>query len=97
MIVTLIFKFLYLNVFLFILDCLRKSFKTKISAKENNCTLPWIKSMEGDLSYKNAHNETCKNDKDFYDVFLEGLQFSKVVAQYNSTKCPGILIYNKAL
>ena len=53
--------------------------------------------MEGDLSYKNAHNETCKNDKDFYDVFLEGLQFSKVVAQYNSTKCPGILLYHKAL
>ena len=74
--------------------CLKDSFKTKVMGKQNNCTLPWIQSMVGDLSYENAHNDTCKNDKDFYDMFLEGLQFSKVVAQYNNTKCPGIIFFS---
>ena len=73
--------------------CLKDSFKTKVMGKQNNCTLPWIQSMVGDLSYENAHNDTCKNDKDFYDMFLEGFLFSIVVAQYSSSECPGIICF----
>ena len=79
---------------LFNSGCLKNSFKTKVMDTKNNCTLPWIQSMVGDLSYENAYNDTCKSDKDFYGMFLEGFQFCQVAAQYNNTECPGIICFS---
>ena len=70
-------------------DCLRKDFKKQLRRKDYNCTLPWIQSMVGEISYKNSSATACSNENDFDQLFLEGLLFSKQIAQYNNSECPG--------
>ena len=70
-------------------DCLRRDFKKTLSEKGYNCTLPWIQSMIGDIPYKDSFKTTCSNENDFDHLFLEGLTFSKQIAQYNNPRCPG--------
>ena len=70
-------------------DCLRKDFKKQLRRKDYNCTLPWIQSMIGEISYQNSSTTACNNENDFDHLFLEGLLFSKQIAQYNNSECPG--------
>ena len=67
-------------------------FKKELKRKKYNCTLPWIQSMIGEISYKNSSEESCGNENDFDNLFLEGVKFSKQIAQYNNSECPGNVI-----
>ena len=51
--------------------------------------------MVGETSYKNSSKSTCNNEKEFDDLFLEGVVFSKQIAQYNNSNCPGIKFFPK--
>ena len=69
--------------------CLQKDFKEQITRKGYNCTLPWIQSMSGEISNENSSKSTCNNAKDFDNLFLEGILFSKQIARYKNSKCSG--------
>ena len=70
-------------------DCLRSTFKNKVKGQNTNCTLPWIQSMSGEISYNDSSKSNCNNSNSFTDMFVLGLQFSKQIAQYNESRCPG--------
>ena len=80
----------YIIFFVAQADCLRKDFKKQLRRKAYKCTLPWIQSMVGDISYQNSSATACSNENDFDHLFLEGLLFSKQIAQYNNSECPGM-------
>ena len=48
--------------------------------------------MIGDISYTNSSKTTCSNENDFDNLFMKGVQFSKEIAQYNNSECPGNLV-----
>ena len=80
----------FISWFMFLgVECLREDFKKQITRKGFNCTLPWIQSMVGETSYGNSSTTTCSNEKEFDRLFLEGVLFSKKIAQYNNSECPG--------
>ena len=69
--------------------CLQKDFKKRITRKGYDCSLPWIQSMLGEISYENSSKSTFNNTVDFDNLFLEGILFSKQIARYNSSECAG--------
>ena len=72
-----------------ILDCLRRSFDEEVKRKGKNCTLPWIESMSALEPNDDVKISTCSNSTSVHLMSSVGHNFSKQLAKYNVTKCPG--------
>ena len=72
-----------------IVDCLRISFNEEIRRNGKECTLPWIESMSAIKYADNIKMPTCNNTRSVELMSSMGHRFSKQLAKYNITKCPG--------
>ena len=76
----------------FILECLRTSFNEETNRNGKECTLPWIESMSMINRNDKITVPTCNSSRSVHHMSSVGHLFSKQLAKYNVTKCPGTII-----
>ena len=72
-------------------DCLRGLMEEFIEAKNLNCTLLWIQSMQGISRHDNttANLPICKTYEEYSSVEGVGYSFAQDASSYSHSKCPG--------
>lgn len=63
-------------------------FKNEIAVKNFTCTLPWIQSMLGEITYNDSFKPSCADHQNYKEIFDFGNDFSTNITTYKHTKCP---------